>query len=189
LAGHRDASCTNDSEKDAIFVGSVLPFRSPFHHHVPTSDELMGRIVQTGDTPAKRRNMHRRSCAEVIRLLAERHTIDDEWADMVSFLVFSLRGIGETIEQSARAWDDRNYWKKAEALRHKWRWTNSKADEIGRMVVDEDWHLVSDELIGLIPHFADVTITTITRGPDWWVGARKALVKEFERPGPTTPSP
>jgi len=149
----------------------------------------MGRIVQTGDTPAKRRNMHRRSCAEVIRLLAERHTIDDEWADMVSFLVFSLRGIGETIEQSARAWDDRNYWKKAEALRHKWRWTNSKADEIGRMVMDEEWHLVSDELIGLIPHFADVTITTITRGPDWWVGARKALVKEFERSGPTTPSP
>jgi len=149
----------------------------------------MGRIVQTGDTPAKRRNMHRRSCAEVIRLLAERHTIDDEWADMVSFLVFSLRGIGETIEQSALAWDDRNYWKKAEALRHKWRWTTTKADEIARMVVDEDWHLVSDELIGLIPHFADVTISNITRGPDWWVGARKALVKEFEHPGPTTPSP
>ena len=146
----------------------------------------MGRIVRTGDTPAKTRNMHRRSCAEVIRLLAERHTIDDEWADMVAFLVFSLRGIGETIEQSASAWDDRNYWKKAEALRHKWRWTEKKAEEIARMVVDEEWHLVANELIALIPHFSDVTITNITRGPDWWVGARRALVKEFSNPEQST---
>ena len=146
----------------------------------------MGRIVRTGDTPAKTRNMHRRSCAEVIRMLAERHTIDDEWGDMVAFLVFSLRGIGETIEQSASAWDDRNYWKKAEALRHKWRWTDAKADEIARMIVDEDWHLVSNELIALIPHFSDVTITKITRGPDWWVGARRALGKEFSNPEQST---
>ncbi|MDE2997108.1 MAG: hypothetical protein OXT73_10300 [Bacteroidota bacterium] len=145
----------------------------------------MGRIVRTGDTPAKRRNMHRRSCAEVIRLLAERHRVDDEWADMVSFLVFSLRGISETIEQSALAWDDRNYWKKAEALRHKYRWTGTKAEEIAAMVVREEWHLISDELIALIPHFQDVTITSITRGPDWWVGARKALVREFHDPEPS----
>ena len=143
----------------------------------------MGRIVRTGDTPAKTRNMHRRSCAEVMRLLAERHTIYDEWADMVAFLVFSLRGIGETIEQSAGAWDDRNYWKKAEALRHKWRWTDAKSEEIARMVVAEDWHLVANELIALIPHFSDITITAITRGPDWWVGARRALVKEYSNPG------
>ena len=146
----------------------------------------MGRIVRTGDTPAKRRNMHRRSCAEVIRMLSQRHTIDDEWADMVSFIVFSLRGIHETIEQSAGAWDDRNYWKKAEALRHKWRWTEKKSEEIAQMIVKEDWHLIANELIGLIPHFSDVTINTITRGPDWWVGARKALVKEFQNPEPTT---
>ena len=141
----------------------------------------MGRIVRTGDTPAKRRNAHRRSCAEIIRLLAERHTIDDEWADMVAFLVFSLRGIFETIEQSAGAWDERNYWKKAEALRHKWRWTEKKSEEIAQLILAEEWHLISNELIELIPHFSDVTITTITRGPDWWAGARRALVREYER--------
>jgi len=145
----------------------------------------MGRIVRTGDTPAKRRNAHRRSCAEVIRLLAERPSIDDEWGDMVAFLVFSLRGIGETIESSAGAWDDRNYWKKAEALRHKWLWTTKKSEEISRLLVEEKWHLIANELIALIPHFSDVTITTITRGPDWWVGARRALVKEFQNPEST----
>jgi len=140
----------------------------------------MSRIIRTGDTPAKRRNAHRRSSAEVIRLLAQKSSFDDEAKDMAAFLVFSLRGIGETIEHSAGAWDDRNYWKKAEALRHKWRWTTKKSDELARLVVEGKWQLIAPEVIELIPHFSDVTITTITRTPDWWVGARRALIKEFE---------
>ncbi|MBT3448017.1 MAG: hypothetical protein HOC28_10010 [Bacteroidetes Order II. Incertae sedis bacterium] len=140
----------------------------------------MSRIVRTGDTPAKRRNAHRRSCAEVLRLLAEKTAFDDEAKDMAAFLVFNLRGIGETIEQSAFAWDDRNYWKKAEALRHKWLWTSKKAEEIGQIVVEGKWQLFPPQIMELFPHFSDVNISTITRGPDWWVGARRALVKEAE---------
>jgi len=112
-------------------------------------------------------------------LLAQKSSFDDEAKDMAAFLVFSLRGIGETIEQSAGAWDERNYWKKAEALRHKWRWTTQKSEELGQLVVDGKWQMITPELIGLIPHFSDVTISTITRSPDWWVGARRALQKEY----------
>jgi hypothetical protein len=140
----------------------------------------MSRIVRTGDTPAKTRNAHRRSCAEVIRLLAQKPSFDDEAKDMAAFLVFSLRGIGDTIESSAGVWDERNYWKKAEALRHKWRWTTKKSEELGKLVVEGKWQMLAPHIIELIPHFSDVTITAITRTPDWWVGARRALIKEFE---------
>ncbi len=146
---------------------------------VITRTIVMSRIVRTGDTPAKTRNAHRRSCAEVIRLMAQKSTFDDEAKDMAAFLVFSLRGIGETIEGSAGVWDERNYWKKAEALRHKWRWTTDKAEELGILVVEGKWQLIAPQIIELIPHFSDVTIATITRSPDWWVGARRALQKEF----------
>ena len=145
----------------------------------------MSRIVRTGDTPAKTRNAHRRSCAEVIRLLAQKSSFDDEAKDMAAFLVFSLRGIGETIESSAGAWDERNYCKKAEALRHKWRWTTQKSEEIGKLVVEGKWQMLAPLIIELIPHFSDVTITAITRTPDWWVGARRALIKEFEGKTPS----
>ncbi len=138
----------------------------------------MARIVHTGDTPAKRRNAHIRSSAEVIRLLAERQGFDEEAKDMVAFLVFSLRGIYETIDESARAWDDRNYWKKSEALRHKWSWSRLSADELEALVLAGQWALVPALLIGLIPRFSDVTISSITRGPDWWVGAHRALQKQ-----------
>ena len=138
----------------------------------------MARIINTGDTPAKRRHAHIRSCAEVIRLLASRDGFDDEAKDMTAFLVFALRGIYSTIDESAAAWDERNYWKKSEALRQKWRWSVLAADELEDLVVTGKWQLIPPKLISLIPHFADVNVQAITRGPDWWVGARAALVKE-----------
>ena len=90
----------------------------------------MARLIQTGDTPAKRRHAHRRSCAEVLRLLAQRRLkdhFDDEAKDMAAFLVFHLRGIYKTIDESAQTWDDKGYWKKAEGLRERWRWSQSAA--------------------------------------------------------------
>ncbi|NNF04177.1 MAG: hypothetical protein HKN17_06900 [Rhodothermales bacterium] len=138
----------------------------------------MGRIVQTGDTPAKRRHRHMRSCAEVIRLLAERSSFDDEAKDMAAFLVYELRGIYETIDESAHSWDERNYWKKAENLRQKWRWAHLKSEELGELVVAGKWQLIPPLLIELIPQFTDITVTSITRDSDWWAGARRALLKE-----------
>lgn len=119
-----------------------------------------------------------RSCAEVIRLLAERASFDDEAKDMAAFLVFELRGIYKTIDESAHAWDERNYWKKAEALRQKWRWSHLTAEELGDLVVAGKWQLIPPVLIELIPHFSDITVTSITRDSDWWAGARRALLKE-----------
>lgn len=138
----------------------------------------MGRVIQTGDTPAKRRNANMRSSAEVIRLLAERPSIDDEAKDMIAFLIINLRQIYETIEESARAWDERDYWKKSEALRAKWRWSHLAADKLEKLVVAGQWHEVPMEIIALVPNFSGITINTITRDSDWWVGAYRALQKK-----------
>lgn len=138
----------------------------------------MSRIINTGDSAAKRRRAHIRSCAEVLRLLAMRDGFDDEAKDMSAFFVFCLRGIYVSIDESAQAWDDRNYWKKSEALRQKWRWSALAADELEELIVTGKWQLIPPLLIGLIPHFADVNVQTITRGSDWWVGARTALVNQ-----------
>lgn len=137
----------------------------------------MARIIQTGETPARRRHAHLRSCAEVLRLLAQRPTFGDEERDMAAFLVFNLRGIWQTIDESANAWDDRDYWKKSEALREKWRWSRTAADQLEAALLAERWHAVPPLLISLIPHFRALTITTLTRNADWWCGAYRALRK------------
>ncbi len=142
----------------------------------------MTRIIKTGSTPAKRRRAHIRSCAEVLRLLAERETFDDESADMAAFLVFNLRDIYTTIDESAQAWDDRNYWKKSEALRQKWRWTATTSEKLRVLVLEENWQSIPSLLISMIPYFSDINIQSITRGPDWWCGARRALIRESASP-------
>lgn len=141
----------------------------------------MSRIVNTGQTPAKRRHAHRRSCAEVLRLLAQKRLtdhFDDEAKDMVAFLVFNLRGIYQTIDESAHAWDEKNYWKKAEALRERWRWSRTAARTLEALILDDDWGAVPIQLIGLTERFQDMTVRSITRNADWWCGALRALRRE-----------
>jgi hypothetical protein len=142
----------------------------------------MSRIVGGDDTPGKKRSAHMRSCAEVLRLLAQQASFDGEARDMTAFLVFNLRGIHETIEQSAQAWDDRDYWKKAEALREKWRWTRTVADRLEKLILADRWEDVPMQLIEIIPHFNGITVTTMTRNSDWWVGACAALKKQHKTP-------
>lgn len=152
----------------------------------------MGRITNTGETPAKKRHAHIRSCAEALRLLAERdlagpQAFDAEAKDMTAFLVFHLRGIYATIDESAFAWDDRNYWKKAEALREKWRWSRTAARELEVLVLANRWAEVPPVLVGLVPHFADVTINQLTRDADWWCGALRALERQAAKRTATAP--
>ena len=137
----------------------------------------MARIISTGDTPAKKRHACMRSCAEVLRLMAQRSRFDAESQDMAAFIVFNLRSIFETIDESAHAWDERNYWKKAESLREKWRWSRSYADRLEKLVLREKWNDIPSLLVELIPYFSGVTVTSITRDSDWWCGALKALKK------------
>jgi hypothetical protein len=146
----------------------------------------MGRIVQTGDTPAKRRNAHMRSCAEVLRLLAQHPEIgagrfDVEARDMVAFMVFNLRGLSETIESSAQAWDDRNYWKKAEELRERFRWSRVAAQDLAARALADEWSQVPEILMTLLPHFGGVNVQQLTRDADWWCGAMRALQREAEK--------
>src|SRR5690625_7806173 len=126
----------------------------------------MGRVIQTGDTPAKRRSAAMRSAAEVLRLLAERPAFDDESRDMTAFLASNLRSIHETIEESAQAWDDRNYWRKSEALRAKWRWSRPAAEQLEELLLAERWDDTPPGLSALIPEVSRITHTPITRYAD-----------------------
>ncbi len=137
----------------------------------------MARLIKTGETPAKKRHAHMRSCAKVLRLLAQRSTFDDEARDMTAFFVFNLRGIYQTIDESAHTWDERNYWKKAEALRETWRWTRTAADQLETLIRADRWDEVPPVLLGLVPRFNSITVTAITRDADWWCGALRALVR------------
>ena len=137
----------------------------------------MGRILATGDTPAKRRNAHLRSCAEAVRRLAVHPSFDDEARDLTAFLVLNLRGIWKTIDDSADVWAERDYYKKSEALRETWRWTRHAADALERLLRMGAYETLPTHLADLATRLSDVRVTTLTRDADWWCGAYRALMK------------
>jgi len=121
-----------------------------------------------------------RSCAEVIRQLAVQSDWTDESKDMAAFIAHNLHAVNQSIEESAQAWDDKNYWKKAEGLREKWRWSRIAATNLEKQLVNRQWDLIPDMLIELIPKFSHIKIATTSRDSDWWCGAYQALVRKYD---------
>jgi hypothetical protein len=137
----------------------------------------MGRVINTNN-PGKRRNSFMRTAAEILRRLSQQKEIDDETKDMVAMLIFCLRGIDTTVEESIRAWEKRGYWKKADDFQQKWWWSSLMQTSLDKLVKDGDWDKMPEMMIKLFPHFADVKINKMTRNPKEWEGTYQKLMEE-----------
>ncbi len=135
----------------------------------------MSRVIHT-DSTGKKRNQLMRTCAELLRHLSTKPAIDEEARDMAACLVYSLREIDEGIDESASVWEKRDYWMKAEKLRQRWYWVSARADELHYLIVNEEWQRLPEMMVKLLPHFADVKVTRLTRTPDVWEGAYARLL-------------
>ncbi len=137
----------------------------------------MGRVINT-DSTGKNRNQQLRTGAEILRRLTQKPDIDDEVKDMVAALVYVLREIADGIDSSAAAWEKRDYWMKADELRMRWDWTAGMADQLAALVYEERWGDLPTLMVKLLPRFADIKITKMTRKEDAWQGAYRRLLAE-----------
>ncbi len=137
----------------------------------------MGRVINT-DSTGKQRSQFMRTGAELLRRLSQKDQIDDEVKDMVSALVYCLRGIDDGIDSSAAAWEKRDYWMKADELRVKWEWTARCADQLQALVLEDRWGDLPAMIVKLFPYFNEIKITKMTRKEDAWEGAHLRLLRE-----------
>lgn len=137
----------------------------------------MSRVVNP-DNAGKKRTQNMRSCAEILRHLSQKSEVDDEARDMLATLVFMLREIDEGLEESAAAWEKRDYWMKAEQLRQKWVWVGMAGQRLEMVIRGEKWDEVPAQIVKLLPNFSDINITKMTRNADLWQGKYEALLDE-----------
>lgn len=137
----------------------------------------MARVINTNN-PGKRRNSYMRTCAEILRRLSQQKEINEDTKDMVAMLVYSLRSVDETVEESIRAWEKRGYWKKADDFQQKWWWSSLMATALEKLVINDNWDALPDMMVKLFPHFADIQINKMTRNPDEWEGAYRKFMEE-----------
>ncbi len=136
----------------------------------------MSRITHIDGTPTQQRNAIRRTIAEILRRLMDKPTVDAETKDMLAFIVFGLRNMDRSIDQSATAWEKRDYYVKADQFRREWLWLPDTANRLEEILRSADWATAPIELAGLAARFSDVKVTTFTKPPALWQGAYQKLL-------------
>ena len=137
----------------------------------------MARVINT-NSPGKQRSTLRRTVAEILRHLMLKREIDTEAKDMVAALVFSLRGIDDSVKTTLDAWEKRNYFLKADRFRIEWEWARPAAEALADLIVNEKWERLPGELAKLAPHFSDIRIAKMTRAPSVWHSSYELLLRE-----------
>jgi hypothetical protein len=130
------------------------------------------------NSPGKRRSQARRTIAEALRHLYSKASLDAEAKDLAALIVFSLREIEQGVEESAAAWEKRDYFRKADQLRTEWAWAGKTAAALTKVLSAGWWEDLPDLLARLLPHFQDVTVNKLTRSPALWQGCYARLLQE-----------
>jgi hypothetical protein len=137
----------------------------------------MGRIINTAN-PGTERNRWRRTVAEALRHLMGKRNLDAEAQDLAALIVFGLRGIDQTIEITVEAWEKRDYYVKADRFRLDWEWAGRAANKMAQTIKGGRWQELPLQLAELLPYFADIRLTKMTRAADTWTGCYDALMRE-----------
>ena len=136
----------------------------------------MSRVFSTNSV-GKRRRQLRRTIAEALRRLATKRTFDRESEDLAALIVFSLRRLEEGVDQTATAWEKRDYYLKADRFRMQWEWLEDTTYALESVLLLGQWDKMPEIMAGLFPRFADITVSKYTRSSDLWEGAYQRLVE------------
>lgn len=137
----------------------------------------MSRIVHA-ENPSTVRNRHRRTIAEMLRRLSQKTAVDDEAKDMAAMVVLLLHEIEEGVEQTAKAWEKRDYWIKSERFLRDWEWVKFTAADWEDVIRNDAFDLLPDLMADIFPRFTDIQIKTLTRNPSSWRGAYAKLMAQ-----------
>ena len=134
----------------------------------------MTRIIAT-ESVGQQRHALRRTIAEALRRLAHKQTFDQESLDLASLIVFSLRRLEEGVEQTATAWESRDYYLKADRFRREWEWLDGTSYALESALLLGNHDRLPEILATLFPRFADITIGRYTRSSQLWEGCYRRL--------------
>jgi hypothetical protein len=81
----------------------------------------LGKIVRITN-PSTQRTQSIRMIAGMLREYAGADRKGPDALDMAAFIFSHLKSLSDSIDQTALAWEKRDYWVKADAFRRQWSW-------------------------------------------------------------------
>jgi len=130
-------------------------------------------ISKAQESNSTLRNRLMKSIVLAIRELFKKSEFDDDSLDLISFIIVALNQINDTIEQSAVAWEKRNYWIKADKFRLDWAWVTQYAKSLDKLLMENDWDHLGENLVNISQKLNNITVSSNHRLGTPWKGAYK----------------
>lgn len=131
--------------------------------------------IKTSESGTTYRNRLVKSIVLAIRKLMQKGDPDRESLDMAAFVVLALEKIAESVDQSATAWEKRDYWLKADRFRMDWAWVEPASLSLKTAVLAQDWGKIATDLIQIAQHLGKVEVAEKNRLGEPWLGAWQVL--------------
>jgi len=112
-----------------------------------------------------------------IRELAAKKNIDDEARDMAAFIALALDRIHDTVDESVRAWEKRDYWIKADQFRLQWTWAQTSAKRVREAVLLNDWGELAVSMPEIAAKLGTIKLPKSNTLGKPWTGALAELKK------------
>ena len=137
----------------------------------------MSRIVNSQSTRRERAQLVR-AIVVAIRELSRQSSFGDEARDLASFLVLALRTVLKGVDASAKAWEKRGYWVKADRFRMDWDWAEPLADKLQAAILAADEPLVASLVMRAAQRLGSVQVSANPRVGRPWAGAYARMTVE-----------
>jgi hypothetical protein len=82
---------------------------------------ILGKIIHTTHASTQR-NQSLRAITSAIQEYGQVEKNENTVLDLSAFVLIQLRDISASVDQTAGAWEKRDYWVKADAFRRQWAW-------------------------------------------------------------------
>lgn len=133
--------------------------------------------IKTIESGATMRTRLSKSIVLALRTLMGQGEPTELSLDLVAFIVLALEKIAESVNQSAQAWEKRDYWLKADQFRMEWAWAERICEVLCPAVLARDWTKIIPELTKLAQPLGKIKVSASHRLGEPWIGAWQTLVQ------------
>ena len=132
----------------------------------------MTRIIRT-ESPASTRKKLLQALLIALRFHRQHDLTDAQRKDVYAFAQLTMRAISRSVDQTASAWEKRDYWLKADRLRIEWQWIIRSDASLETALHNDELATASEILESLEPHLNSISISKKLAKSTPWEGAWK----------------
>ena len=134
--------------------------------------KALSRIIHT-DSPARTRKKLLQALAAAWCFHQQEEISQTQQLDLCAFALLTLSALLQSADRSATAWENRDYWLKADRMRNEWAWASQIHAQILTALEANDIPAARNHLDSMTTHVESITFSKTLLRSKLWQGAYK----------------